>query len=188
MNYEKIKYLEQELVRNSVKVQGLDAVILNPAAILGPFDTQTWARTFYMLRDGKIAALPPGTVSFNHFQNIVDVHINAVEHGRTGEQYILGGETMKLAKMLRQMGALLGCKVPGITAPAALPLWVGQVSSLVARFTDKEPTISIETALFMGRSHVNDSNKAQQELGLKTANLGECLRDSFNWLKPERLL
>ena len=188
VNYEKSKYLGQELVRKASKERGLDAVILNPAAIIGPFDAQTWARTFYMLRDGKIAALPPGSVSFNHVRNIVDAHINAVDHGRTGEQYILGGETMKLADMLRKMGALLDCKVPGIVAPAALLRLIGQVSSLAARFTHREPNISLETALFMGRSHVYDSSKAQRELGLKTASLDECLRDSIEWLKQEKLL
>lgn len=188
VNYEKSKYLGQELVLAAVRERGLDAVVLNPAAILGPYDRQTWARSFYMLRDGKIAALPPGSLSFNHVRNIVDAHISAVDHGRTGELYILAGETMQLADMLRKMGALMGCKVPRQTAPPFLLRAMGELSSLISRITGRPPDISAETATFMARSHLYDSSKAQRELGLQTASLDACLQDSYDWLKTEGLL
>lgn len=188
VNYEKSKWQGEQLVLRTVRERGLDAVVLNPAAILGPYDQHTWARTFYMLRDGKIAALPPGCLSFNHVREIVNAHIAAVDKGVTGEQYILAGETMYLADMLRKMGVLLECKVPSMTAPGFLLQLMGLMMGLIGQLTGKEPDITPEMAAFMARKHVYDSSKAKQVLGMGTVGLDECLRDSFDWLRQENLL
>ncbi len=188
VNYEKSKWQGEQVVLRAVRERGLDAVVLNPAAILGPFDQHTWARTFYMLRDGKIAALPPGSVSFNHVREIVKAHIAAVDKGVTGEQYILAGHTMTLADLLRKMGALMGCKVPTMTAPGFVLQWMGFLMGALAQLSGNEPDISPEMAAFMAKKNLYDSSKAEATLGLKPTSLDECLRDSFDWLKQENLL
>ncbi len=188
VNYEKSKWQGEQAVFRAVRERGLDAVVLNPAAILGPYDQHTWARTFYMLRDGKIAALPPGSVSFNHVREIVKAHIAAVDKGVTGEQYILAGDAMQLADLLRKMGALMNCKVPTMVAPAFVLQLMGFVMGFVAQLTGKEPDISPEMAVFMARKHLYDCSKAEAVLGLRPTSLDECLRDSYDWLKHEQLL
>lgn len=188
VNYEKSKWQAEELVRKAVAKRGLDAVILNPAAILGPFDRHTWARTFYMLRDGKVAALPPGKVSFNHVREIVKAHISAVDKGVCGEQYILAGETMALATLLQVSAQLLGCKAPTTRVPAVVIQLMGFVQGVISQLTGREPDISPEVAAFMGRQHVYDSSKAQRVLGLQSVPLEECLRDSIGWLQAEKLI
>lgn len=188
VNYEKSKWLGEQAVLRAVHERGLDAVVLNPAAILGPFDQHTWARTFYMLRDGKIAALPPGSVSFNHVREVVKAQIAAVDKGVSGEQYILAGNTMKLADLLRKMGALMGCKVPSIVAPGFVLQLMGFLLGIVAQLSGNEPDISPEMAAFMAKQNLYDSSKAEAALGLKPTNLDECLKDSFDWLKQENLL
>lgn len=188
VNYEKSKWQGEQAVLRAVRERGLDAVVMNPAAILGPFDQHTWARTFYMLRDGKIAALPPGSVSFNHVSEIVKAHIAAVDKGVTGEQYILAGHTMKLADLLRKMGALMGCKVPTMIAPGFVLQLMGFVMGFLAQVTGKEPDISPEMAAFMAKKNLYDSSKAEAALGLKPTSLDVCLEDSYQWLKKEHLL
>ena len=188
VNYEKSKWLAEESVRKAVTERGLDAVIMNPAAILGPFDRHTWARTFYMLKSGKIAALPPGTISFNHVREVVNAHIAAVDKGVQGEQYILAGETMALAVLIQKTAALLGCKAPTMTAPAPVLSLLAFFQSIASQFTGKEPDISPEVASFMGKKHVYDSSKAQRVLGLRTVSLDECLQDSIGWLQQENLI
>ncbi len=188
VNYEKSKWQGEQVVLRAVRERGLDAVVLNPAAILGPFDQHTWARTFYMLRDGKIAALPPGSVSFNHVREIVKAHVAAVDKGVCGEQYILAGHTMKLADLLRKMGALMGCKVPTTTVPGFVLQWLGFLMGMFAQISGNEPDISPEMAAFMAKKNLYDSSKAEATLGLKPTGLDECLRDSFDWLKQENLL
>lgn len=188
VNYEKSKWQSEQIVLRAVRERGLDAVVTKPAAMLGPFDRQTWARSFYMLRDGKIAALPPGRMSFNHVREVVKAEIVAVDKAPKGESYILAGETMVLADMFRRVGQLLGCKVPGMVAPAFLLRLIGNIGNFISQFTGREPDISAEAAIFLSGSHIYDSSKAERELGLRSTPLQECLEDSINWLKQENLL
>lgn len=188
VNYEKSKWQGEQIVHDAVRQRGLNAVVLNPAAILGPYDRHTWARVFYMIRDGKIPALPPGKLSFNHVREIVKAHIAAVEIGAAGEQYILAGETMALADLMRKMGKLMGCKVPSIVAPALGLQITGWFYGLLGKLTGIEPDITPETAAFMAKSHLYDWSKAQAQLGLQASDLDECLQDSYDWLKARGLL
>lgn len=188
VNYEKSKWQAEQIVFRAVRERGLDAVVLNPAAMFGPFDKHSWPRTFYMLRDGKIAALPPGSVSFNHVQEVVKAQIVAVDKAPRGSQYILGGDTMQLADMLKRVGQLLGCNVPRWVAPGPVLRLLGNLSNFVAQFTGQEPNISAEAAAFLSVDNLCDSSKAERDLGLQPTSLNACLQDSVNWLKNEGLL
>lgn len=188
INYERSKYAAETLVLDAVKQQGLDAVVVSPAAIMGPYDSTTWAQVFFMLRDGKMPAMPPGSIAFNHVSEVVKGHIRAAEVGRGGERYLLGGDPVALASLMRDIAARIGARAPWMVAPAPVLKLYGALLAMVAGITGNEPDMTPEMAAFMAVDSLCDSSKAQRELGYQVLPIEQCIADSHAWLQAEGLL
>lgn len=65
INYMRTKALAEEIVREGI-TRGLDAVIMNPAHVIGRYDRANWVRLFMMVATGKLPGVPPGRGSFAH--------------------------------------------------------------------------------------------------------------------------
>jgi nucleoside-diphosphate-sugar epimerase len=187
INYERTKWLAEEEVRAAVR-RGLRAVIINPCAILGPYDTRGWAQIFFMIRAGKVKGMPPGTATFNHVRGVAAAHVAAVERGVSGENYLLGGETAPFAELVRLMAERLGVTVSARVTPAAVLKLLGRVSSAVAAITGKPPEMSAEMAALMCARVLCGSDKAERVLGYRPEPLVQGIDDSFRWLRQERLI
>lgn len=188
INYERSKYEGERLVLKAVARDGLDAVVVSPGAIMGPYDSTTWAEVFFMLRDGKMPALPPGSISFNHVHEVVKAHIRAAEVGRCGELYLLGGDKVVLAKFMQAIAKRIGAKVPWMVAPAPVLKFYAALLSAVAAMAGKEPDITPEMAAFMAANSICDSSKAEQELDYQMVPIEDCIRDAHEWLQTEGLV
>lgn len=187
VNYQRSKFLAEEEVRNGI-ARGLDAVILNPAAIMGPYDTVNWVRMIRMVIAGKLPGVPPGQMTFCHVDEVARAHIAAVEHGRRGENYLLGGTRAPLAELVRTIGEVAGREVPARVTPAWLLRAVGQAGEWMSLVTGKEPKLTPEGARMATRKLYCDSSKAERELGFRAVSLRRMVEDSYAWLKAERLI
>lgn len=187
VNYQRSKFLAEEEVRKGI-ARGLDAVILNPAAIMGPYDTVNWVRMIRLVCEGKLPGVPPGQMTFCHVDEVARAHVTAVEKGRTGENYILGGTYESLAELVRIIGEVAGRPVPTRVTPAWLLRAVGQAGEWASRITGKEPRFTPESARIATRRLNCDSSKAERELGFRRVPLRRMVEDSYAWLKAERLI
>lgn len=180
VNYEITKWQAEQQVDAAI-AQGLDAVILNPCNIVGPRDKTSWSRLFPMIRDGKLPGLGPGTASWCHVRDVAQAHIAAVDHGRTGERYLLGGPHASFV----QVGGLIADAVGG-TAPRELPPWVlkavGRINQWISLVTGTEPDVTPEGAQLVCKRWTVDSSKARAELGYGESTLEEMLEDCRAWL------
>ena len=89
-NYQHSKAVAEEEVANGV-TQGLDAVFLNPANVIGRYDWGTWSRFIRLAANGQLLRIPPGRACYADVGAVVRAHHAAAEKGRTGHNYILGG-------------------------------------------------------------------------------------------------
>lgn len=187
INYEKSKWLAEEEVRQGVR-NGLSAVIINPCAVFGAFDTSVWGNVFRAIRDDRMKVMPPGAIPINHANEVARVHIAAAARGRAGENYILGGETVPLAHVFREMAKLMGKDLRAPVAPRWLLKGMARAIATFAKWIGRNPEMTPEMAeILCGTNEVTDE-KARKELGFRPRPLDECLRDSFQWLKNEGLL
>ncbi|WP_237067812.1 SDR family oxidoreductase [Microbulbifer guangxiensis] len=169
--------------------RGLDAVFLNPCAIVGKYDTSSWAQTFFLILDDQLPGVPPGNGSFCHAAEVARAHIAAFEKGRTGENYILAGIDASFLEFFGTIARLLGKPVPRRTTPAAVIHLVGQVSDLLSRVTGKEPRITPEKAALITRRVTASCEKARRELGYRgDVPLETMLQESRDWLIGQDLL
>lgn len=184
VNYQRSKYAaEGEILKGIVK--GLDAVIVNPAGILGPYDTGGYARLFRMVHAGTLPGVPPGSLSFCDAREVAKAHIAAAERGRTGERYLLGGVDASLLELARIIGELAGRPVPDKASPAWLLKAVAAASGWAALFTGKEPRLTREAATMATRTLFCDCSKAVRELGFQPVPLRTMAGDCYAWMKKE---
>jgi len=187
VNYQRSKYLAEQAVRAGIE-RGLDAVILNPAGILGPYDTHSWARLFFLVAEKRLPGIPPGRSSFCHAREVALAHVAAAERGRTGENYLLGGTDASYQELLREIGAAVGRPVPERVTPAWALHAAAALGALWGRVSGREPTLTPEAAERVTRELTCDCSKAVRELGLRAVPLRDMVADCARWLAAEGLL
>jgi nucleoside-diphosphate-sugar epimerase len=184
INYSRTKFLAEEEVR-AARREGLDAVILNPAHIMGRYDSHGWARLIIDLRKHWLPGVPPGSGSFAHAQEGVKAHIAAAERDRGEQNYLLGGANASFVEVFRTISEVTGWPVP----PHAIPAWLfrlsGRINALWADLSGSEPLITPEAAeIVVARARVV-SDRAQRKLGYQGSPLHTIIKDCCDWLAAE---
>ncbi|MEW5250379.1 SDR family oxidoreductase [Microbulbifer discodermiae] len=175
-------------VRKEIE-QGLDAVFLNPCAIVGKYDVTGWAQTFLLMAGNRLPGVPPGSGSFCHVAEVAQAHIDAFARGRCGDNYILAGIDASFLEFFATIARLLNKPEPKRTTPAAAIYGLGWLSDLVSRFTGREPAITPEKATLVNRCLIARCDKARRELGYSgDVPLETMLRESRDWLLTRGLL
>ena len=187
INYEKSKWLAEEAVRAGVSA-GLDAIIVNPFAILGPGDRAGWAVLFQQLKAGAMPFAPPGVGVFSHVDDVAAAHISAYARGRTGENYLLPGVEATFAELIAQMCKCLGIdRVPSV-APSWLFLVLAHVEKVRSSIAGGEPALTPEMAKLMSAHMRCGSTKAIDELGCSVTPLSRSVSDAHEWLVSQELI
>ena len=187
VNYNRSKHLAEEEVRAGI-ARGLDAVILNPGAILGPYDTRGYARLVAMVAAGTLPGVPPGALPFCDVREVAKAHVAAFERGRSGENYLLGGADATFLELVREMGAALGRPVPARATPAWVLRLLGAFGALRGAVTGLEPRLTPEMARQAARELSCDCSKAERELGYRPVPLREMVASCVGWMRAEGLL
>ena len=162
---------------------GLDCVIVNPTIPIGSYDTTP-------TEPGRlISDFLGGNLDFfvNRRMNFVDVkdcatgHVLAMEKGRSGERYILGGRNMELAELFAKLEQVAGVRGPRVRLPYALGYGGTWIMKIWSGLTGKEPRASLEALRLIRHSFAFSSRKAEQELGYRPADIGDALRRAVEW-------
>ncbi len=183
--YKRSKFMAEQVAIEAVR-EGLDVVIVNPSTPIGERDikpTPTGRIVVDFLKKKFPAYVDTGL-------NLVDAtecargHIAALEKGRGGERYILGGENLTLKQILDKLAAITGLPSPNIRVPYALALATGVVDEIVTgRILGREPRATID-AVRMGRKKMFVSSaKAERELGWKIGPVDNALRRAADWFR-----
>ncbi|HEY2678575.1 MAG TPA: NAD-dependent epimerase/dehydratase family protein [Steroidobacteraceae bacterium] len=184
VNYQRTKWQAQEIARAAVS-RGLEVVIMQPGAIMGPYDIGTWSRLFVMVRDAKLPGVPPSLLTFTHVREVVSAHIAAADKGENGGSYLLGGENKTLLELVREAAFLVGKPAPAKETPLGLLRTVAVLGDLASRFTGKAPPITPEMTDSMSRRVSTASVKAQRELGYRVVGLKDMCKDCYDWMLAE---
>jgi dihydroflavonol-4-reductase len=184
-HYKRSKYMAEEIAVAAGR-SGLDVVIVNPSTPVGERDikpTPTGRIVLDFLKKKFPAYVDTGL-------NLVDVtecargHMAALEKGRSGERYILGGENLTLKQILDKLAAITGLPSPTIKVPYFVALATGVVDEMITgRIRGREPRATID-AVRMGRKKMFVSSaKAERELGWKPSPVDGALRRAVDWFK-----
>ncbi|HJT69679.1 MAG TPA: hopanoid-associated sugar epimerase [Terriglobales bacterium] len=183
--YKRSKFMAEQVAIEAARA-GQDVVIVNPTTPVGERDikpTPTGRIVVDFLKKKFPAYVDTGL-------NLVDAtecargHIAALEKGKAGERYILGGENLTLKQILDKLASLTGLPSPKIRVPYAMALATGVVDEVfTGRIRGKEPRATID-AVRMGRKKMFVScAKAQRELGWKCVPVNDALRRAVQWFR-----
>ncbi len=187
--YKKSKLVAERLVEKMAG-EGLPVVIVSPSTPIGPRDVKPTptGRIIVQAANGGIPAFVDTGLNLVHVDDVAAGHLLALEKGKTGESYILGGEDVRLKDMLGIIAPLAGRKPPKVQLPRGplYPLAAG--AEFVARFTGKEPMLTVD-ALNMSKYHMFfSSEKAQRELGFTARPYARALEDAVTWFREVRYI
>ena len=187
-HYKKSKFMAEQAAFEMAGA-GADVVIVNPSTPVGERDikpTPTGQIVVDFLRKKFPAYVDTGL-------NVVDVrecargHIQAMERGRSGERYILGGENLSLKQILDKLAAITGLPSPRVKLPYAVAYATGMVDTMFTGYLrGKEPRVTLD-AVRMGRKKMYVSSaKAEAELGFKAGSADDGLRRAAEWFRENR--
>ena len=183
--YKRSKVSAERIVSAMVAERGLPAVIVNPSTPIGPRDARPTptGRVIVEAASGRMPAFLDTGLNLVHVDDVASGHLAALERGCIGERYILGGQDVALADMLADIARLTHRPPPKLRLPRRLlyPLAIG--AETLARFTGREPFITVD-GLHMARHHMFfTSAKAEAALGYRARAYVEGLRDAIAWFR-----
>ncbi len=184
VNYDRTKWLAENEVHAGIE-KGLDAVILNPAAVLGPRDPN-FTILFKQIAAGRMPAVMPARTSFCHVREVGRAHLLAWEKGRTGENYLLGGPNTSQLELARVIAELTGAKPPKYEIPGVMFSAVGAALELVSAVTGRPPAITRTFAKAFRHCWYTCSDKAIEELGYDPPSLEEIAKDTLDWIESKK--
>jgi dihydroflavonol-4-reductase len=174
----------EAVVMQAISQSGLDAVIVHPGFMLGPYDWKpSSGRMFKEVVAAPLAIAPAGGCSLCDARDVAAGIVSAIESGRTGQSYIMAGQNISYIelwqRMLRQAG-----KRRKVFSPIRLLNTVGRlVDWALGVLPINEGDIN-GAAIAMGQlGHFYDSSKAQRELNYVCRSPDETLRDAWQWLQ-----
>jgi len=183
--YKRSKFMAEQVALEASR-NGMDVVVVNPTTPVGERDikpTPTGRIVVDFLKKKFPAYVDTGL-------NLVDAtecargHLMALERGRSGERYILGGENLTLKQILDKLSAMTGLPSPTVRVPHFVALGAAVVDELwTGRIRGLEPRATID-AVQMGRKKMFvNSAKAERELGWKTVPVDASLRRAVDWFR-----
>jgi dihydroflavonol-4-reductase len=184
-HYMRSKFMAEQVALEA-GCNGMRVITVNPTTPIGEQDikpTPTGRIVVDFLKRKFPAYVETGL-------NLVDVrecalgHIAALEKGRSGERYILGGENLTLKQILDKLGAISGLPSPTVKLPYFVAYAAGLVDeNFSGRLMGREPRATVETVRMGKKKMWASSAKAERELGWKTVPADDALRRAVEWFR-----
>jgi dihydroflavonol-4-reductase len=184
--YDRSKAEGERRVR-AVIDEGLDAVVVHPSGVMGPFDFEPsrMGRFFLMLYRRTLPALVSGGFDFVDVRDVVGGIIAAAGQGGRGESYLLSGHHRQVAEIAAEAEAVTGRRPPRLTVPMWLARTGTPVMRLVAAVTRAEALYTPESLETLRRPVRVDNAKAKRELGFDPRPISDTVRDVYRWFAEQ---
>ena len=184
-HYKQSKYEAEQAVLRFVAETGFDCVIVNPSTPVGPRDIKP-TPTGKMILDaaaGRMPAYLDTGLNIVHVDDVAAGHVLALERGRRGERYILGGTDMGMAELLALVNAVVGRKSRPVklSVPLLWPLAVG--AEAAARLFGGNPLVTRDHLRMARKKMFFSSAKAMRELGYSFRPPSAAIADAIGWFR-----
>jgi dihydroflavonol-4-reductase len=183
--YKRSKFLAEEIVREFFQ-QGLPVVTVNPAAPVGVGDHKP-TQTGKMILDfitGKMPAYVDTGLTIVDVDNVAEGHLLAMEKGKIGERYILGGENLSLKQVLDILAEVSGRPEVKIQIPRTVALAWAYVDTGLARLNPRHiPAATPDAVRVSSKREYFSSAKAIRELGYHFDPAYIALRKAVEWYR-----
>ncbi len=188
--YKQSKFLAEVEVRKLIASEGLPAVIVNPSTPIGPRDIKPTptGRMIVEAASGRMPVFVDTGLNLVHVDDVAAAHLLAEQKGKVGERYILGGEDMSLAEILRRIALMTGRRPPTLRLPNRAVWPVAAVAEGWGRLTGKEPMVTFDALRMARKKMFFSAAKAERELGFRARPVDQALGDAIGWFRAQGML
>jgi dihydroflavonol-4-reductase len=181
--YDRSKLAGERIVFGLVN-RGLDAVILNPTAVVGPLDMKPsdMGGVLHALARGRMPFLVDGGFDWVDVRDVVSAAVAAVRSGRTGQRYLLSGAWTSLADVAALVDEAVGRRRTRWVLPIGLARAFVPVVGAAARLAGSPPVFTGESLAIVGEGNRKIRHDlAGRELGFRARPLPDTIRDTIQW-------
>lgn len=182
-HYKRSKFIaEHEVLRAAA--QGLDVRLALPTFPLGPRDvapTPTGKVVLDFL-NGRMPGFVDTALNVSHVDDLANGHLAALEQGRSGRSYILGGENLSMRDLLQTLAYCTGLPMPRLEVPRGVVVSAGVVSNLIeGKLLRREPHVPLEAARMSTTRMIFSDARARTEIGYTSRPAREAIAESARW-------
>jgi dihydroflavonol-4-reductase len=188
--YKRSKVAAERVVERMIEDEALPAVIVNPSTPIGPRDIKPTptGRIIVEAASGRMPAYLDTGLNLAHVDDVAEGHLFALEKGRIGESYILGGENVNFRDMLLAIAELAGRRPPRYRLWRAPLFPLALAAEMGARLTGKEPFLTRDALRMAGHHMFFTSARAERELGYRSRPYRVALEDAIAWYRSTGFL
>jgi dihydroflavonol-4-reductase len=189
--YSRSKVAAELLIRDAVR-GGMNAIILNPAEVLGEYDYHFgWGSVITGLLHKAIPFIPAGGGSFCEALEVGKAHEAALIKGKSGDRYILAGTNISYANMFHLISDITGSAIPKVNmftnSYCILKHYFGVQEKLYPITKRLPPMDAIRLKSFYTEMYYS-GEKAERELGFRATSMEKMIERSYNWYKKNNMV
>lgn len=168
---------------------GAPVIVCSPTLPIGPGDRNQTPPTRLAVAfcQGKIPAYLDCQLNLIDVRDAAEGLVRAMQRGRTGVRYLLGGHNYRLIQWLHILAAIVQRPPPRRAVPYPVALAVGWFSELWAdSVTHRTPMATVTGVRLTRRSMYFDASASLAELGLTPRSVEESTRDAVDWYRQQQ--
>lgn len=187
--YDRSKAAGERIVRQAIS-EGLDAVIINPTAVIGPYDYRPShiGQAILEMATGKLPALVNGGFDWVDARDVAEATIKAADISPSGSRFLLSGHWRSLKGLAELVSSVSGSKAPAFVCPMNIASLCAPLITLSANLTGTRPLYTAASLRAVTSNHEMRHDKASAELGYVPRPLEETIRDTVHWFRENGFL
>ncbi len=177
--YEETKVEAHRLAKRLISEQGLPCVIVQPGGVYGPEDHSAIGRQMNQFLDGRmpLIAFPDLGMNLVHVDDVADGVVLALDDGKPGESYVLGGQIATMRELIETLGRVSDRKAPKRALPTSMMKAMTPLGPVVGKLMNQGPNLRELISSADGVTFWARHDKAMAELGYSPRGLEQGLRD-----------
>ena len=188
--YDQTKAASCQLVLDAIHAGEIDGYLILPSGISGPMD-YTFGNVAGVIREyteGKMPAGVEGTFNCADNRDMAETILRACKDGRTGESYILGGDSIGMKEVFDILSAHTGLPTIKTILPAPVGKMLGKMSDVAEKMTHRQQRMTSFAVYNLVRNNEFDSSKAIAELGYSPRPMAQSIAEEIDWMIEEGIV
>jgi len=182
LEYFDSKYEAQQLVMEETQKNGLQAVVVNPTFMVGPYDSKPgFGMVILAIYQGRMPGCAVGGRNYIHVRDVAVCTVNTIERGRIGERYLLGNKNLSYREIFDIIAQVVGVKPPRYNFSPLVTKAYGIFNSVCGTLMKKSSVVSFAMARITCDEHYYTAQKALRELNLPQTPIETAIGDAFEW-------
>ena len=183
------KHMAQQYVLQHTETYNLDAVVVNPTFLIGPYDVKPSSGKIILfgLKQGKYWC-PPGGKNFVHVRDVARGIYSILKDGRQGECYLLGGENLSYHDFFHLLNLVIGRKQKPLVVPKGVIHAAGAIAQAWSKLTGQTLPFNKTNAQLLTLDNYYSGEKAGAEFKLPMTPIKLAIEEALDWFVKENYI